>query len=384
MYDSADSIYQIMSSISLEAKDMVMYGESLLQRGKVLTERQRDRGKKEDYKKADSLFQWVYVLAKDLPEDGWLLRRSMLYLTELSIWRGDKVNALRYARKNLTLQKDSSSIASAYYFMGKSLYLNKETDSASVYLHRALAVSESSYATKINSYGLLGEMAHERGDLKKALEMEQSRASYAAQLQSGLQPNALKEAVKNEKLEQKRQEIALELSVYKVVIAGMGMLVIGLVVYKYRNRLFYRKKPNQDLQVRIDALQEMLEESGVYLKMQDIIREHQAKGCSSKFLPAAEWESFIQTVDQCFPGIIALWEKHRLDRGEIRLCCLYLVKMSITGYACLMACTRDSIYKKNRKIQKKMGIQKQKVPFQYTLKSWIETEMSKGNIRALK
>ena len=54
MYDKADSVYQKVEEISLEIGDTVMYCENLLQRGKVMMERDETF-----YERADSLFKAV-------------------------------------------------------------------------------------------------------------------------------------------------------------------------------------------------------------------------------------------------------------------------------------------------------------------------------------
>lgn len=109
-------------------------------------------------------------------------------------------------------------------------------------------------------------------------------------------------------------------------------------------------------------LKEAYEHSEVYVKMNRIIQSYKKTDRSSEHFDEEDWRQLIAETDLRHNNItIRLAAKYPLSLDEIYLCCLYLTDIPTSHFRYILQCSRDSIYKKTKRILE--------VKMQYTDKS---------------
>ena len=252
-------------------------------------------------------------------------------------------STIYYAREALYLQNTlyiaKLQIAQAYSFLGKN-------DSAAYYARSVIECTNDLWATNNALYILTNDdqtknlqevrqIAADRSDTQKILEIRQGKMSQAVQL---LELNIAR-----------RPNFA-----WLYAIIGT-LLIIGCSssVYIYRK---YRK--HQLLSQHISDLENQNKE--ITAQMRDKIDElcalYRASQQITKDLSWKDFDRMCQIVDQQFYMVASkLRHKHILNETEIRLCILVLINLDRAGISATLPYSLSGVGKLKDQTSKKLG-----------------------------
>ena len=156
--EQADSIYREAEQIAILLGDSLLQIEALSQQGMI----QMEKGKP-FYPKAEKLMLQAQYMAK-MTNNKTLNRTILSALSTLYYRMENGKKAVEFAKQNFALQEDTTFCYNAFYILGNAYYENRQYDSASFYLNKALP--DKSHAIKAGVYKLLSDIAKASGDLK--------------------------------------------------------------------------------------------------------------------------------------------------------------------------------------------------------------------------
>lgn len=164
-------------------------------------------------------------------------------LGALYVRTGESTKALRYAKQNFKLQKDTLHCYRTFLELGDAYYQAGQYDSATIYIRKSLA--SSSYSTKEAAYMRLADIARAQGDISRSLNMEQLYSTYKDSANLSQQRTGIIET--EQTIEMLHQQTLYEsyLKEYRYYILCSILIGIGSI-YLLRKR--YLKKFHQQRQ----------------------------------------------------------------------------------------------------------------------------------------
>lgn len=413
LYDRADSIYLKTEQIGIQLKDTSLWAESLSMQGNIKFNQQL-------YQQAEkNLLQAIHVLG-NFKQDK---IQSAIAATLSSLYgkTGDGAKAVQYAKQNIRLQKDTTNCYRAFLILGDAYFKMEQYDSAKIYICKSL--SSKRYGNKAGAYMRLADIAKVQGKIDQALEMERLYSAYKDSLNQSLQTGEILEVEQKVKMQQQRSQYEEFLKEYRyyIIITLLISALLFYILHKYylknlhkqkykqlqienrlrqeyvqqqelltqkekeitilQNKINHQdinRKQQQVLQAELNKLnnqrnnliKEILEYSEVNTKINHILSDYKVKGHSKEFLDKNDWARLMAEVDK--NGIIQhISNKYSLSEEETHLCCLLLLDYSVVDRGRLMRCERLTVYRKERKILEKMGMNYQVGELQKLIKSMI-------------
>lgn len=406
----ADSTYQLTKQLAITRKDTTLWIECLSKQSML----QLKRGEKH-YEEAEEKMTEALNIFKSTSN-----RRLKAYATyTLSVlyhFINKEDEAIEYAKRNIALQKDTSTCYNSFLLLGDAYYMNKQNDSALIYLYKSLPSND--YGIKARAYMRLTAIAKEQNQLKTALEMEKRYIAYRDSIQLSRQSNDLIAAEKDTQIlhyDQEYQSLKKRQLFYLLLLLSIAIGCIAITIslrkaYLKKNRLLkdfqVKVKEEQSLQHKYAQLQlsvqqkereivEMqnsiiksnhieiekeklnlkkeidslnkersailrtaYENSDIYAKMKCIINSCKECDQPNESFSENDWKQLIAETDRQWDNITIRLLSHypSLSQEDIRLCCLLLTDFPIQHLSYLIPCSRNAIYKReNVIVERKMG-----------------------------
>lgn len=417
LLEDADSIYQRVEELAIQQNDTSLWADALTFQGKICME----RGGK--YSKAEQMLKDAYNLV-NTPKYKRAQANIAASLSSLYSRMNEAENAIRYAKLNISLRDDTTNCYNAFLLLGDAYYKAGQYNSATVYLNKSL--SSTGYGTKANAYMRLAEIAKAEGDHKKSSSFTEKYSIYTDSLHSAHQSNDIINVEKE--LESQHYTNILRSKEYMLLASIIAsILFIGIsaiLLRKYRKKtnslqqsksqlelkqqklqeealLFstelnqkeaqlaaltkelaqieeneeHWQQLNQDIETkkseRNALVKESFEHSKVYAKIERIIDSYKKCDKSDEKLTEEDWEYIIVQMDKCWnENISRLSAQYKLSKEEVHLCCLFLTDIPVAQMPYLISYTRNTIYRKEKEIIKKMGYTETTVKLKDILKKY--------------
>lgn len=417
--EQADSIYREAEQMAVLLKDSLLQAEALSQQGMIRMEKG-----KSFYPKAEKLMLQALYMAK-MTNNKTLNRTILSALSTLYYRMENGKKAVEFAKQNFALQEDTTFCYNAFYILGNAYYENRQYDSASFYLNKALP--DKSHAIKAGVYKLLSDIAKASGDFKTSLDLERTGSIYTDSLRNNRNRQAYSviDAEKSAQIAHQQKKHDSVISKYNgLLLSVVAAAFLALYMLKrYRRRTFLLEEEKDRLKEvqtamqqqnakleeeqrqkenRIAYLERELEQlhydaaqkkqlrnelealnhervllltstqkySDVKTKMKQIIQDYKYHDSSELHMEKEDWLQLIAETDRRWNQItLRLCADCKLLQEEIHLCCLYLTDLPVSYFGCLLGCKRDTVYKKaNRIVEKRMGFPHGSTSLQKVLK----------------
>jgi len=362
----ADSTYQLTKQLAITRKDTTLWIECLSKQSML----QLKRGEKH-YGEAEKKMTEVLDIFKSSSNKK--LKAYVAYsLSTLYNFMNKEDKAIEYAKRNIALQKDTSTCYNSFLLLGDAYYMNEQSDSALIYLYKSLCSND--YNIKAGAYMRLTAIAKEQNQLKTALEMEKLYIAYRDSIQLSRQSNDLIAIEKDMQIlhyDREYQSLKKRQLFYLLLLLSIIISSMTIMIHLKRKR---RKEEQEKLKLQdeVDSLNKKrgailkvaYEGSDIYAKMKRIINRYKKYDQSDESLSEDDWEQLIAETDQQWDNITIRLLSHypSLSQEDIRLCCLLLTDLPIMHLSYLMECSRSAIYKREDVIMKK----KMKLPHSST------------------
>ena len=385
----ADSLYGLAEQIATQRNDSLLLGESWCRSGAIAL----DKGKAY-YPKAEKLLLQGYEIARQLGNQQ-LQRIATSSLSTLyaRMEKGEK--SLRYAKENLALQSDTLHCYSVYTLLGEAYFRCEQYDSAVYFMDKALSATDA--LIRSTAYMRLADIAKNRGDYTLSVEMERKYSACITNNQETVsrQGHSLLDVIAN--LQMTRMQ-AKSRQLQKLVYIAMALVffVIAFGAWRIicRRRILLRQIAIQGLQKGIVQPEEWeekqpvvlsddekaqwkeeFERSMVYCKIMRILSDCQQYENSQEKLGDEDWQQLEDFLNRRWNSVcLRLRKNEEMRLDDIHVCCLYLVGLSVIDIATVFGYTRDGIYKKSKRILKKISVAHQ----EENLKDFLNQFSEKG------
>ena len=366
MLHEADSLYKMLEKLAMQTCDTVLLVESWERQSIYLI----GQGKAH-YREAEQM-----LLRNDTitGRKGLTLAQcsNALTLSQLYSYMDNGEQTLRFARKALGLQpKDTSLLSTAFLFTGEGFYRLGTYDSAAYYFQKVADSGRS--VVRSAAYMRLSNIAEKQGDARKALEYEKLRDRYEKRYRQEAQTTEIQLAEHAYRSSQKQQ--AIWYIVYGCMAAIVFLLlVIGCLIgwHRWKEKKAHRQlknamlrqmdehcdSDNADREVsslpekdfRLDALQEYIEGTEIYRKMQRILDYHKHYSDYQEHVIPKEQQELVDAIEQFTGGFVTRLKQQfvELNEEEIYFCCIHLFDFNPTEISIIMEKDRSGIYKKRK------------------------------------
>ena len=396
LYERSDSLYQLAGRIGELLPDSVLWAETLCRRASIYMEQDDNR-----YVEAEELLMQAHAIGVGF-RNKQLQRIVLNLLTALYGRMGCEGRALETAKQYFILQEDTSRAYAACRMLGFAYYWNRQYDSASYYLKRALPVK--SHKVKIGIYQCLADMARQEGKDRLAQRMEAKASSYKDSLIVDKTSLSLVETEKEVALTQYGQRQDSRLFAYGIWMLWLGGLILGVIIFifyqrrrKWRQEKVYWGREKAEsiqrqyrMQEQLKGVQELLHQSQthlkekevqmadlqqklgrqaekenrkyaalqqeelecqpVYLKMKKIMEEYAQHEKSDEGMTEEDWLQWEEVANRRWNQICLKLRGYGLSNVEIRLCSLLLTNVPVVRIGCLFGRQRNFCYTTQRRI----------------------------------
>lgn len=406
LLEQADSIYQLNEKLAIQRNDTSLWADALTYQGKIKIEKGIPY-----YPKAEEKLLKAFAMT-GTPRYKRAQAIIAASLSSLYSRMERKEKAIRYAKLNISLREDTTQCYTAFMLLGDAYFKIGQYDSATIYINKSLL--DTGYGNKASAYMRLAEIAQIQGDLEKSLTLTDKYTLYLDSLHAAQQSNDILNAEKKVAEQQYTNNLSNNKHKQFILITASAILIfiiiIGCIILnKHRQKAHdleqsqsHIKQEQQELQERylqvrnelkkkdtviaalqqeidlqqaneekrqqlwqeLDALQKerdalaqvVFEHSKVSTKMERIINSYKAYDKSDEQLSEEDWKCLIAETDIRWNKVITrLNTQYRLSKTEIHLCCLFLTDFPIANLPYIIQLTRNSIYRKEKEIKKKIG-----------------------------
>lgn len=351
LFERADSMFTITKDIALLQNDTSLWIEAYAMQGEIkLYQGQYIEAERILQKAMDVLCMFEHEHIKLQVCDA---------LSALYSRMRDGKKALFYAKLHAGIKKNGRQKYRNMILMGEAYYKLSNLDSAAYYFQGAL--NSPKYTHKCNAYMRLADIAMHKGDSALSLKMERQYSAYKDSLN---QTSLVSQLVSKEDeilLQKEREKYELIVKRYVLIGVLLILFVLLILILLYRvARKHYGLRGKVDKQLHLLQLEKRkyvqikLKESDTYAKMHAILDDCKTNGFSKDDLNDAEWLDLQQNVDE--EGFLTIMElEYGLMVKEKRLCILMLIDFSSVDRANLLKVRRQTIYRMENEILKKMG-----------------------------
>lgn len=406
LLEQADSIYQLTEQLAIQQNDTSLWAEALSFQGKINIERGISYYPKAEEKLLKA-FEMTSAPSYKRVQAGITAALSSLY----NSMEFDK-KAIQYAQLNISLRNDTAQRYRGYLLLGDAYFKAGLYDSATIYINKSL--SSTGYGNKASAYMRLAEIAKAQGDLGRSLVLTEKYTLYLDSLHLAKQSNDILMAEKEVEKQQYTNNIGSQSNkVYILIMISVLLICIIGIIYavlrrsqqkaqhieqkqsllereqqdlqqkyiqlkkeltqkeaeitslqKDINRQHNNEEKKKKLQQELDALtrernvlaKEALEHSEVYSKIERIINSYKTYDKSEEQLNDDDWQRFIVETDiRWDKAITRLRTQCELEKEEVHLCCLLLTDFPIANLEYIVRQTRNTIYRKEKEILKKVS-----------------------------
>ena len=396
LYERSDSLYQLAGRIGELLPDSVLWAETLCRRASIYMEQDRNR-----YGEAEKLLMQAHAIGVGA-RNKQLQRLTLNLLTALYGRMDCKERALETAKQYYVLQEDTSRAYAACRMLGFAYYWDRQYDSASYYLHRALPTTD--HKSKISIYECLADMARREGKDRLALRMEAKASSYKDSLIVDKTSLSLVETEKVVALSHSEQRQTSRMIEYGAGVLLFGSLILGVTIFIFylRRRTWRQEKAHWGrekaesiqrqyrMQEQLKGVQELLHQSQthlkekevqmadlqqklgrqaekenrkyaalqqeelecqpVYLKMKKIMEEYAQHEKSDEGMTEEDWLQWEEVANRRWNQICLKLRGYELSNVEIRLCSLLLTNVPVVRIGCLFGRQRNFCYTTQKRI----------------------------------
>lgn len=400
LYDKADSAYQQVEKIGIQLNDTSLYAEALTMQGRI-------KLYQNDYSHAEKkLLQAQAVLSNSKSRTQANIARTLSLLYSRS---KDKIKALKYAKQNIRLQKDTIHCYYAYLVLGEAYYQAEHYDSATYYINKSLASSD--FGIKTDAYMRLADITKMQGKTSASLEIERLYSAYKDSLEQSSQRTKILEVEQriNAQLQHAQYENTLDKYTVGIIVSAIiCAIIMVLLIYRHfkhrkqeyeqlirenelRKKYIQQKEQLEQKEKAITALQDKIirqhiseeqkqtleaelanlneqhtalvkkirQYSDVIQKIDNILSIYKEKQIPKEFLDENDWARLLAETDK--KGVInRISVQYRLSEIEFHLCSLLLLDYSVTDMGRIIQRERASVYRIEGSILKKMGIKYEK------------------------
>lgn len=350
VYDKADSLYKKAEQIAVSVQDKMLQAEAVVRQGYILMFSDRY-----NYINSEKMFTKAWQLIEE--EDSPTLKADIaLGLSLLYGQMKETGKAILFANNAKKLQIGYMSD----FALGEAFFHAHQVDSAEKYFSNVLNLSD--FDMKSQVYLRLANIAKTKGQFEEASRLEQSSYSLNASNTVGTNKAELEQAEKNVLLKQLPNSPASFNNSFFIIMLIFVVLICFYILYT----LLARQRKNHSIadqqQVieaevqRLHATRQILQKeassrSGVMLKINRILQDFKRFGESKEQLTEEDWQQFILETDKQWNNItLKLQTNYQLTKEEIRICCLYLTEIPSSHFGELMLTSRDTTYKRVKRI----------------------------------
>lgn len=394
LYEKADSFYVRAGQLSMKCNDSARLVVSLAWRGECCI------GKGEAfYPDAERLL----LRALRLVEDGDVKKQIIGALSALYARMNNFSKALYYAKQRLSLLDNTTDCYRTFLLLGDAYYGLADFDSAMVYLNRS-TLSNNIY-TKQGAFLRLSDIARKQRNLEEALRYGDCYLAYRDSVNLARQTVTVLTSEKNFQAQLFKQEHELFMARHNYHVFFYVVGLAGLISYfLYKGRLYrlktralqseqealkrdnarllegkttelkqliakiellqLQKSDNSDKEhLELEELRDKIKiiksekdrllkisfsKSTVYKNLQIFIKEYKDGDKYGENYGADNWKRLIAEIDEYDLNFTTRLQKAygQLLQEDIRLCCLFLIGLSVTNIGIMMNCSRDNIYKR--------------------------------------
>ncbi len=394
LMEESDSLYLLAETLGKEVGDSLLVADALSMRGKILFEAK-------EYTEAKRLFLMADSVSAHLNHEG---IRSNIYsfLSQIYIKENDYERALVYAKRNYALQFDTMQYYRGLVYLGDVYFRAGEYDSAEYYFERCRQAP--SYISKANAYMRLSSIAQKRGNYAEALDFRKEYEACADSAKSEYQSYGVQQTITNHLLVRQQSGFKQILYAYRyMLVALIGITLLLIHIYRKRivritkERLRHlarleevrrqykqvkqelelkagkiaflekdirdlREKEHlqeglKDLHKRYQDLRKMINSDlDVFVKMERILQDYKEKAYSKQELSSNDWTLLAQDLDST-GRMLEMRIYYGLTEDEMHYCLLLLTDYSIGERGKIMRLSRQTPYRWEKEICRKMGIE---------------------------
>lgn len=405
LVEQADSIYQLAEKLAIQRNDTSLWAEALSFQGKINIRKgttYHSTAEKELLK----AFEMTSTSSHKRVQADIAASLSSLYSR-----MEQKEKAIQYAKLNISLREDTTQCYTAFLLLGDAYFKIGKYDSATIYINKSLLTTR--YGTKASAYMRLAEIAQIQGDLEKSLTLTDKYTLYLDSLHAAQQSNDILNAEKKVAKQQYTNTLSYDKHKQLILITASTILILIIIIgciilNKHRQKAHdleqsqsHLKQEQQELQERylqvrnelkkkdtviaalqqeidqqqadeekrqqlrqeLDTLQKerdalaqvVFEHSKVSTKIERIINSYKAYDKSDEQLSEEDWKCLIAETDMRWNRVITrLNAEYKLSKTEVHLCCLFLTDLPIANLPYIIQIARNSIYRKEKEIRKKI------------------------------
>lgn len=388
LLQEADSLYQQSAELADKCGDSLRWAACLVKRADICMKKGEAF-----YCQAETELLKIQLtkFTNNLP----LKRQVALSFASLYEYMNRPEEALNFSRQYMSLQPDTIKYYGVYSVIGSAFFKEEKYDSAIYYLNKALL--STSCLTKAGAYMRLSDIAKAQGRSSDALEYEDAYTFYKSVADSTKYPvkiiMALKDALHNQVVSLYesfliRYRFSLLFLLLIVLILSVYVLCVRLrnrkklskveleqlrqnqINYCLRGLLEEEKKEATSLrqllvqkdevikQLNIVRHQQLLNDTPIYNKLLFVKERNAEKVHEFITLTKEEWDDLVLEVNRISANSITkLADSYeRLTEEDFRFCALLKLGLSFSDIALIWGCTTDAVYKREKSILRRMGI----------------------------
>ena len=395
----ADSLYRLAEVRGKEVHDTLLIADALSMRGRICLANK-------EYDLAKQLLWRADNMLSKLKHNG--IRANIYsYLSQICAKEKNFKQAISFAKQEISLQEDTVYRYRGFLFLGDAYFRAGNYDSASICFKRCL--SSNSYSIKANACMRLSTIARNQGSLELALRLLKDRETYLDSLELKEESEKIQDVEVKHQFERQWNSYARVLYHYRYFLcAFLTVCAVSLFVYwKYFSQkvrslnqsftshvaefekqreslelmlkekdsqieilqkekelniygLIEKKRLQKELQSlyrqRQDIMNLLKTHSDVYAKLEMILQMYRKGGVPKEGLVENDWLQLSAILDE--KGTLQqLAASYDLSYDEMHYCLLLLTDYSIGERGKIMRLSRQTPYRWEKEICRKMGIE---------------------------
>ncbi len=337
----------------------------------------------------------------------YMISNMLNNVSELLLNNNQYKEALQYA--DLSLHKRATRKDASFFNLTKAkvFVAINQTDSAKLYLRRAIESSDDDFVT-IAAYNYLADLYQDTEDYAQAFFRQQNAYELFRGKMSGMNVELLTQKYQEEKFKNEKNELQLarrEQEIFLLLIILISVVVIvALLFYMFAER---KKKRVREHILREEALEvqsQNVENENKLLRQENeliVLREKSAILRESLFrkmsfatkipslkksdddrqtasrgkihLEEPDWSELICTVDELFGGFASRLAKEYpdLSKEDVGFCCLIKINVSMQDLADIYCISKAGITKRKTRMKKdKLNISDESISLDVFLTSF--------------
>lgn len=383
LLEEADSLYTHAETLIRAHNDSARLAFCLMKRGDIAM----NKGGKHYPEAKQKLTEARYIAQRN--KDTIALQQIYWSLASIYEQQGQIDTTLFFARRYLILEPDTTYHPNIYMIMGSAYYKTGLYDSALYYLNKALYTP--SHTTKAGIYMRLSDIAKKQKRYADALTYEQAYTLHKDSATAQKQPISLITELKDLYHQQTTHRYKSLSTTYRFYLIIVSILLVSSILYFVHKRRqlckdnCIKKETISSLQKKLTQKEEDINHLHDFFQKESIchlpiyqrlmtIKKHNIESEQDNIsLTPQEWHTLQTETDKRHNGILSeVFNKYeRLTESDLHFCTLVQLGLSFSDIAHILGCTLDAVYKREKSILHKMGIE-QKIRLRAVLGGLID------------